>query len=62
MIAYHIFARNTQTGQRVQHQVLDGSLITQEDLAQDFANGLAAKMTSRSRQSWVGVVESYTVK
>lgn len=59
--AYKIIARNELTGQRVQHQLLDGNLITNEHDAQEFANTLAAKMTARTRESWVGVVELFTV-
>lgn len=59
--AYKIIARNSVTGQRVQHQLLDGNLLTNESDAQEFANQLAAKMTARTRESWLGEIELFTV-
>lgn len=55
-------ARNTTTGQTVKAQDLTGAKLTnfQAAIAQDLAEQLAAKMSARTGDRWVPVVESYT--
>jgi len=55
-------ARNTVTGQTVKNQDLTGGRFTlqQRVLAEDSARQLAAKMTARTGDVWLGFVESYT--
>ena len=55
-------ARNSITGQTVKTQDLTGSRFefSQRALAEDMARQLAEKMTARTRETWVGFVETYT--
>jgi len=55
-------ARNTITGQTVKNQDLTGArfLLTQRFLCQEVADQLAAKMTERTGDTWVGYCEAYT--
>jgi hypothetical protein len=55
-------ARNTVNGQTVKNQDLTGGRFTlqQRVLAEDSADALAAKMTARTGDTWVGFVEAYT--
>lgn len=55
-------ARNLVTGQTVKNQDLTGARFTlkQRHLAENMAQQLADKMTARTREPWVGFVESYT--
>jgi hypothetical protein len=55
-------ARNTVTGQTVKTQDLTGARfeLSQRALAEDMARQLAEKMTSRTRESWQGFVQTYT--
>ena len=55
-------ARNTQTGQTVKNQDLTGARFTllQRTLAQDSADQLAIKMSTRTGHTWVGFCEEYT--
>jgi len=55
-------ARNTTTGQTVKTQDLTGARFTlkQRALAEDAAQQLASKMSSRTGDSWYGFVEEYT--
>lgn len=55
-------ARNLATGQTVKNQDLTGARfeLRQRTLAEDQANQLAEKMSSRTGQPWVGFVELYT--
>lgn len=55
-------ARNLVTGQSVKTQDLTGHRFTpqQRQLAEIAAQDLAAKMTERTGDQWVGFVESYT--
>lgn len=54
-------ARNTQTGQTVKQQLLNGARFTlaQRRLALDMAEQHAAKLTERTGQRWVGFVEEW---
>jgi len=54
-------ARNTRTGVRIQKQFLDGATVTNYDMALEHAQDLAQRQSSRSRETWVGEVEIYTV-
>jgi hypothetical protein len=55
-------ARNTVTGQTVKNQDLTGARFTQAQRAmcQEVADQLAARMTARTGDNWVGFCESYT--
>lgn len=55
-------ARNTITGQTVKNQDLTGARFTlqQHSLAQESADMLAAKMSTRTGDPWIAVVETYT--
>lgn len=55
-------ARNLVTGQSVKTQDLTGHRFTQNQraLAENAAQELAAKMSERTGDSWVGFVETYT--
>lgn len=55
-------ARNTITGQTVKNQDLTGARFTlqQRNLAEESAEMLAEKMSTRTGDPWVAVVESYT--
>lgn len=55
-------ARNLRTGQTVKNQDLTGARLElrQRALAEDLADQLAQKMTSRTGDSWAGVVEVYS--
>jgi hypothetical protein len=55
-------ARNTVTGQTVKNQDLTGARFTlqQRSLAEESASQLAAKMTARTGDEWLGFVEQYT--
>jgi hypothetical protein len=55
-------ARNTRTKERVVQQFLDGTRIFNEDEAWAQAVRLAEKQQSRSRDPWVGEVETYEHK
>lgn len=54
-------ARNVVTGQTVKTQDLTGSRFTlqQRALAEEMADQLARKMSDRTGESWVGIVEPY---
>jgi hypothetical protein len=54
-------AKNLVTGQKVKTQDLTGARLTldQRFLAEDLANHLAEKMTSRTREPWQGFVTTY---
>jgi hypothetical protein len=55
-------ARNTVTGQTVKAQDLTGARfrLDQRVIAEDAADQLAAKMSARTGESWVGFTEAYT--
>jgi hypothetical protein len=55
-------ARNTLTGATVKNQDLTGHRFTfaQRAMCQEVADQLAAKMTARTGQTWVGYCEAYT--
>jgi hypothetical protein len=55
-------ARNTLTGQTVKNQDLTGARFTlaQRTMCQEVADQLAARMTARTGESWVGFCEAYT--
>jgi hypothetical protein len=55
-------ARNTVTGQSVKNQDLTGARFTmaQRNMCQEVADQLAAKMTAKTGDSWVGYCEAYT--
>lgn len=55
-------ARNLTTGQTVKTQDLTGHRFTmnQRPLAENAAQELAAKMTERTGDTWVGFTEAYT--
>ena len=54
-------ARNTVTGQTVKNQDLTGMRysLSQRALCQEQADQLAAKMTARTGETWVGFCEAY---
>jgi hypothetical protein len=55
-------ARNTVTGQTVKNQDLTGARFTQaqRSMCQEVADQLAARMTARTGDHWVGFCEAYT--
>ena len=55
-------ARNTVTGQTVKNQDLTGARFTQaqRSMCQEVADQLAARMTARTGDTWVGFCEAYT--
>ena len=55
-------ARNSVTGQTVKNQDLTGARFTQRQrvLAEDIAGQLAARMTARTGDTWLGFVKLYT--
>jgi hypothetical protein len=55
-------ARNSVTGQTVKNQDLTGARFTQKQrvLAEDIAGQLAARMTARTGDTWLGFVQLYT--
>lgn len=55
-------ARNTVTGATVKNQDLTGVRFTfaQRSMCQELADQLAAKMTARTGEPWVGFCEAYT--
>lgn len=55
-------ARNLTTGQTVKTQDLTGNRFTlsQRSIAQENADRLAATMTNRTRDPWVGFLTEYT--
>jgi hypothetical protein len=55
-------ARNTLTGQTVKNQDLTGARFTlaQRSMCQEIADRLAADMTARTGEAWVGFCEAYT--
>jgi hypothetical protein len=55
-------ARNTRTGQAVKNQDLTGARFTlaQRSMCQEVADQLAARMTARTGDDWVGFCEAYT--
>lgn len=59
MLAYKIIARNEKTKQRVTQQFLNGYIVRDEVEANRLAQDLAEKQMRRSRDTWVGVVETY---
>lgn len=61
MQAYKIMARNIKSRQRVQQQFLDGTVITDYELAMQTAQALAEQYSQRTRETWVAEVSRYTV-
>jgi hypothetical protein len=55
-------ARNTVTGQTVKNQDLTGArfAMSQRSMCQEVADQLAARMTARTGDTWVGFCEAYT--
>ena len=55
-------ARNTVTGQTVKNQDLTGHKYThaQRKICLEVADQLAAKMSARTGDAWVGMVRDYT--
>ena len=55
-------ARNTVTGQTVKNQDLTGHgfNMAQRAMCQEVADQLAAKMTAKTGEAWVGFCEAYT--
>lgn len=55
-------ARNILTGQTQKQQDLTGTRLelSQQSLADELAERLAADLTSRTREPWVPLVERYT--
>ena len=55
-------ARNLVTGQTVKNQDLTGARfsLNQQSLAQESADQLADKMSARTKEPWVGFIETYT--
>jgi hypothetical protein len=55
-------ARNTLTGATVKNQDLTGARFTlaQRMMCQEVADQLAAKMSARTGEPWVGFCEAYT--
>jgi len=55
-------ARNMITGQTVKNQDLTGAKFTQKQrvLAEEVAGQLAARMTARTGDTWLGFVQLYT--
>lgn len=55
-------ARNTVTGATVKNQDLTGARFTlaQRIMCQEVADQLAARMTARTGETWVGYCEAYT--
>ena len=55
-------ARCVETGQTIKQQDLTGGRFThaQRSFAQDAATRLAAQLSARTKQTWVGIVEEYT--
>jgi hypothetical protein len=55
-------ARCVETGQTVKNQDLTEARFTlaQRSFAEEVAAQLAAKMSARTNQTWIGFVEAYT--
>jgi hypothetical protein len=55
-------ARNTVTGQTIKQQDLTGArlALNQSALAQECADRLAAQMSERTGDAWIGFLETYT--
>lgn len=55
-------ARCVETGQTVKNQDLTEARFTlaQRSFAEEVATQLAAKMSARTNQTWIGFVERYT--
>ncbi len=61
MQAYKIMAKNVDTSQRIQQQLLDGSVITDREEAMQMAQSLAQQISARRRETWIAEVKTYTV-
>jgi hypothetical protein len=61
MLAWKIMARNTRTNIRIQKQFLDGSVITDQSLANAEAQRFAQAQADRSREAWVAEITQYEV-
>jgi hypothetical protein len=61
MQAYKIMAKNVDTSQRIQQQLLDGSVITDHEEAMQMAQSLAQQISARRRETWIAEVKLYTV-
>lgn len=63
MALYYITkARNVNTGETVKAQDLTGARfeLSQKSLAENHAQQLADKMTARTGETWIPIVETYT--
>lgn len=60
--AYRVIARNRRTGIRIERQVLDGTLLTDENEAWRLAVAFAEQQQNRTRDQWAAVVETYTAE
>jgi hypothetical protein len=60
--AYRVIARNRRTGVRIERQVLDGTVLTDEDEAWRLAVAFAEQQQNRTRDQWAAVVESYVTE
>lgn len=58
--AYRVMARNRRTGVRIERQVLDGTVLTDQEEAWRLAIAFAEQQQNRTRDQWAAVVESYT--
>jgi len=61
MQAYKIMAKNTRTGVRVQQQYLTGYVNTDLETANRAAQDFAQQQTTKTGDSWLAVIETYTV-
>lgn len=61
MQAWRIVARNIKTRQRLEQQYLDGHRVVDYQQALINAQSFAEQISARSRETWVGEVEEYTV-
>lgn len=59
---YLIFARNTETNQRITQQFLDGTRVTDYTIAMQIAQQLAEKTSQRLRQTWIAEVEQVSIR
>ena len=62
MQAYKIMARNSRTKERIVQQFLDDTEITEQTRAEAQAREFAERMSSRSRDQWIGEVEIYETR
>lgn len=62
MQAYKIMAKNTITGMKLQKQFLDGTVVTNYERACDLSKQFAENQEKVTRDTWVGEVDTYTVK